>query len=79
MEGQNCWDRCVCVWKLNLDWFSQEADRYLSSLVRESECIPQVGWRVCVGWSLVAHSLMGGKQTVPNQMGASSLSGGGSF
>ena len=35
--------------------------KYLSFLVRKSKCIPGVGWRLCVGWSLVVSSLMGGK------------------
>ena len=41
--------------------------QHLSFLWRANACI-RVEWRVCVGWSFVAHSPMGGKQPVPTQM-----------
>ena len=52
MEDQNYLDRCICVWKMVLEWLITGAleIRYLSFLVRESKCIPQSGMEgVCRG------------------------------
>ena len=42
MEGENCWDRYVCMRKVILEWFvAGEIDtRYLSFLAKESKCMP---------------------------------------
>ena len=45
------------------------SNRYpVPMLSAESKCIPMVGWRVYVKWSLVVHNLMGGKYPVFTQM-----------
>ena len=41
------------------------------SLVRRVHAAPWMGWRVCVGYSSVTHSLKGGKNPVPTKMDAS--------
>ena len=45
MEGQNCWERYSCIWKVILEWFvaGEIETRYLSFLAKESKCMPQGG------------------------------------
>ena len=37
---------------------AKEMTRYLSPLADKLKAVPRVGWRVCVGWSLIMHDLM---------------------
>ena len=60
MEGQNCWDRYDCLWKVLWIGLGYRSDRDLVPILPvESECMPWVGIE-CVEWSLAVHSLMGG-------------------
>ena len=45
MEGQNCWERYGCIWKVILEWFvaGEIETKYLSFLVRETKCMSQDG------------------------------------
>ena len=45
MEGQDCWDRYGCIWKVILEWFvaGEIETRYLSFLARESKRMSQGG------------------------------------
>ena len=45
MEGQNCWDRYSCIWKVILEWFvaGEIETMYLSFLVKETEWMPWGG------------------------------------
>ena len=66
MEGQNCWERYGCIWKVILEWFiaGDIETRYLSFLVRESKCMPQggtegvgrivIGCMQCNGWKITS-------------------------
>ena len=49
MEGQNCRDSYICIWKVILEQLITGVIeiRYKSFLTRESKCIPQGGMGVC--------------------------------
>ena len=55
MEGQNCWDRYICVWKVVFKWLiiGVIETRYMSFLVKERKSIPKGGMgcvcRVVIG------------------------------